>query len=60
MVIDDLIKILHKIRGDNSGNLEVVDDSENALTNVEVKENPFDEDAPPTVVLIHQKDQYDE
>lgn len=58
MMLDDLIKVLHDIRDHHGGNLRVQDISGNDIETVETKDNPFDEDAAPTVVIKATEDIY--
>lgn len=60
MVIDDIIKELQNIRDKNGGNLLVVDEHQNTVVELRIKDDHFDDDAPPSVVIICQRDPYDD
>lgn len=52
MILDDLIKVLQKIRQDcGDGNLQVEDEGGKTINSVELKDNAFDENAPAKVVI---------
>lgn len=52
MLLDDIIKELSEIRERTSGNLVVTDNTGTLITRVEIKENLFDDEAEPNVVII--------
>ena len=56
MLLDDVIKELSEIRERTNGNLVVTDITGMLITKIEIKENLFDDEAEPNVVIIADND----